>query len=124
MTSRRQTSVGPVMSVADAERLLESWGYRNAREALRGWRRRGFIRPDLVEGRPRYAFRDLVEAERLARRNRPGHAAREAARARALAVFKALRAAGQLPTPDDTLSLGEATRRAASSDAPIPAQRA
>jgi hypothetical protein len=91
------------LRMRDVEQLLTSWGYRSPREAVRWWRRRGWITPVATPGgQPLYDFGDLVRAEATARANRPGAARRAAARRRALARFEELVAAGAVPTRPPT----------------------
>ncbi len=76
------------MPRADVEVLVGSWGYTNPREAVRWWRRRGFLQPRaVVGGVPWFAFRDVVEAEFTARSNRADGPVGERARARAMTRF-------------------------------------
>jgi hypothetical protein len=73
-----------LLTLAEVEVLLTTWEYRNPREAVRWWRRKGWIAPVDRTGRPAYRLEDLVETERQVRRSRPGFNANRAARARAL----------------------------------------
>jgi hypothetical protein len=101
-----------LLRLADVEKLASEWGYRDPKDAIARWRRRGWLKARQVDGRhPLFAFLDVAAAERTARRARPGTARRDAARARALAEFgRRVPSTTRRPTTADAVNTGKGPR--------------
>lgn len=110
-----------LLTLAEVHRLVSSWPvdpwvegsprYADAKSAVWRWRRAKLLAPAATDaGSPLFRHDDVVAAEVAARRARPGQQRRDAARARAVALFEALVPAQRHADPPAQTSPGAEDR--------------